>query len=122
MTSQEPVVVSTDAPAAGGDPGPRVLDPVLLRTFVAVAEAGTVTEAARRLRLVQSALTRHLQRLQRELGLGLFAPAGARLRLTPAGHACVRLHSRADDSPPEPVMEESKRSGAPGGDTETAQS
>lgn len=87
MTSQEPVDVSTDAPAAGGDPGPRVLDPVLLRTFVAVADAGTVTEAARRLRLVQSALTRHLQRLQRELGLALFAPAGARLRLTPAGHA-----------------------------------
>lgn len=87
MTVHGPGAASPSAPVEGAGPSPPVLDPVLLRTFVAVAEAGTVTEAARCLRLVQSALTRHLQRLQRELGLALFAPAGARLRLTPAGHA-----------------------------------
>ncbi|TFI26365.1 LysR family transcriptional regulator, partial [Micrococcus endophyticus] len=39
----------------------------LLRAFVTVAEAGTVSAAAQRLDLVQSALSRQLQRLQREL-------------------------------------------------------
>lgn len=65
----------------------HLLDPALLRTFVAVVDEGTVTAAARELGLGQSALTRHLQRLQRDLGLALFAPEGARLRLTPAGQA-----------------------------------
>ena len=46
MTVHGPDAASPSAPVEGADPSPRVLDPVLLRTFVAVAEAGTVTELA----------------------------------------------------------------------------
>lgn len=64
-----------------------VMEERLLRAFVTVAEAGTVSAAAQRLDLVQSALSRQLQRLQRELRLPLFARVGSRLELTTAGEA-----------------------------------
>jgi len=40
-----------------------------LRTFVTVAEQGTVSKAALRLRLTQPALSRQLHDLQQELGI-----------------------------------------------------
>ena len=43
-----------------------------LRYFVAIAEAGNVREAAARVRVAQSALSRHVRALEDELG---FAPA-----------------------------------------------
>src|SRR5258708_36935469 len=43
-----------------------------LRTFVAVAEQGTVSKAALCLRTTQPALSRQIRDLQQELGLGLF--------------------------------------------------
>ncbi|MGH3250615.1 MAG: LysR family transcriptional regulator [Trebonia sp.] len=44
----------------------------LLRSFLAVYRAGTVTEAARRLHLSQPAVTAHIQTLERQLGVRLF--------------------------------------------------
>src|ERR1700730_11531487 len=56
-----------------------------LRTFVAVAELGTVSKAALRLRIGQPALSRQISDLQKELGLRLFDRVGRGLVLTAEG-------------------------------------
>jgi LysR family transcriptional regulator, nitrogen assimilation regulatory protein len=56
-----------------------------LRTFVAVAELGTVSKAAVRLRIGQPALSRQIADLQQELGLKLFDHVGRGLVLTAEG-------------------------------------
>ena len=56
-----------------------------LRTFVAVAELGTVSKAAVRLRIGQPALSRQIGDLQQELGLRLFDRVGRGLVLTAEG-------------------------------------
>ena len=56
-----------------------------LRTFVAVAELGTVSKAALRLRIGQPALSRQISDLQQELGLRLFDRVGRGLVLTAEG-------------------------------------
>src|SRR5215813_7407448 len=56
-----------------------------LRTFVAVAELGTVSKAALRLGVGQPALSRQISDLQQELGLRLFDRVGRRLVLTAQG-------------------------------------
>ncbi len=55
------------------------------RTFVTVAELGTVSKAALRLRTAQPALSRQIRDLEQELGLRLFDRIGRRLRLTGGG-------------------------------------
>jgi DNA-binding transcriptional LysR family regulator len=55
------------------------------RTFVTVAELGTVSKAAVRLRLTQPALSRQISGLEQELGLKLFDRVGRRLVLTGEG-------------------------------------
>jgi len=55
------------------------------RTFVAVAELGTVTKAATHLRIAQPALSRQIGALEQELGLKLFDRVGSRLVLTAEG-------------------------------------
>lgn len=57
----------------------------LLTAFVAVAEYGSVSEAARVLRITQPALTRQLQKLQKDLKLKLFHRVGISLELNNAG-------------------------------------
>lgn len=56
-----------------------------LRTFVTIAEQGTVSRAAAELRVAQPALSRQLQDLERELGITLFDRIRRRLVLTPEG-------------------------------------
>src|SRR5437773_1625922 len=56
-----------------------------LKTFVAVAELGTVSKAALHLRIGQPALSRQISDLQRELGLRLFDRVGRGLVLTAEG-------------------------------------
>ena len=70
------------------------MDARLLATFVAVAESGTVTAAAERRGLVQSAVSRQLQRLQREVRLDVVARAGTGIVLTPAGEAFLPVARR----------------------------
>src|SRR5262249_23562224 len=55
------------------------------RTFVTVAELGTVSKAALCLRIAQPALSRQIMDLERELGLRLFDRVGRRLLLTGEG-------------------------------------
>lgn len=55
------------------------------RTFVTVAELGTVSKAAVRLRIAQPALSRQISDLEQELGLKLFDRVGRRLLLTSEG-------------------------------------
>ena len=53
--------------------------------FVRIAELGSITRAAAHLHLAQPALTRHVQRLEEELGVALFTRANRGVRLTEAG-------------------------------------
>src|SRR5215467_3082193 len=54
-------------------------------TFVTVAELGTVSKAALRLRIAQPSLSRQIIDLEQELGLRLFDRVGRRLLLTGEG-------------------------------------
>lgn len=55
------------------------------RTFVTVAELGTVSKAAAYLHVAQPALSRQISNLEQELGLKLFDRVGRRLVLTGEG-------------------------------------
>lgn len=61
------------------------MDLRLLTTFVAVADAGSVTAATETLVITQPALSRQLQQLERQLGIVLFDRQRHRLTLTAAG-------------------------------------
>jgi len=56
-----------------------------VRTFVTVAEVGTVSRAAERLHVAQPALSRQIANLEDEFGLKLFDRVGRRLVLTSEG-------------------------------------
>src|SRR5882757_10599615 len=57
------------------------------RYFVAVAEAGSLTVAARRLHTSQPSLSRQIQDLENELGAQLLTRRARGIELTPAGRA-----------------------------------
>ncbi|MFF9410694.1 LysR family transcriptional regulator [Streptomyces anandii] len=61
------------------------MDLQVLRSFQAVADGLTVTEAAAEARITQPALSRALHRLEQEVGAELLRRVGRVLRLTPAG-------------------------------------
>lgn len=65
-----------------------------LQYFVQIAETGSVREAAARVRVAQSALSRHLRALEGELGVALFDRHPRGVTLTRAGE---RLLERATD-------------------------
>ena len=58
-----------------------------MRYVLAVAETSSLTRAAERCLVVQSALSHQIARLERELGAKLFERTSRRVRLTPAGAA-----------------------------------
>lgn len=59
------------------------------RSFVAVAEEGSIGRAAARLFITQPALTRQLQRLETELGVQLLLRSPRGVALTPSGQELV---------------------------------
>ena len=62
-----------------------MLDLVLVRSFVEVAERGTIAAAASTLGYTAPAVTQQVAKLERSLGAPLFDRAGGRLRLNSAG-------------------------------------
>ncbi|WP_344941129.1 LysR family transcriptional regulator [Actinomadura miaoliensis] len=69
-----------------------------MRYVVAVAETSNFTRAAERCRVVQSALSHQIARLERELGAKLFDRTSRRVRLTPAGEAFLPAARQALDA------------------------
>jgi DNA-binding transcriptional LysR family regulator len=57
----------------------------LLRYFLAIADAGTFTEAAEILHVSQPALSQQIRKLEAELGFSLFQRGTRRVTLTPRG-------------------------------------
>ncbi|HFN7756814.1 TPA: LysR substrate-binding domain-containing protein [Escherichia coli] len=66
------------------------MDLTQLEMFNAVAEAGSITQAAAKVHRVPSNLTTRLRLLETELGVDLFIRENQRLRLSPAGHNFLR--------------------------------
>src|SRR5256885_13061004 len=65
-----------------------------LSYFARIAELGSITRAASHLHLAQPALTRHVQRLEEELGVALFTRANRGVRLTEAGQKLLENAER----------------------------
>ena len=61
------------------------MDLIQLEMFIAVAEHGSVSAAARRLHRVPSNLTTRIKQLEQDFGVELFIRENSRLRLSPAG-------------------------------------
>jgi DNA-binding transcriptional LysR family regulator len=73
--------------------GPNGANPVNLkhlRTFVVVAEHGSVTRGAQTLRLTQPAASRQIEDFERTLGFELFERSGRRLHLTARGERMLK--------------------------------
>lgn len=60
-----------------------------LASFLAVAETGNFTEAAERLYLTQSSVSKHIKSLELELGVSLFARSSRKVHLTQAGESAL---------------------------------
>jgi len=73
-----------------------------LKTFVAIAEQGSMTAAASRLHLTQPPLSRQLASLEDELQTKLFVRQPRGMLLAPAGHALLeharRILAAVDDA------------------------
>ena len=69
----------------------RRLNSTLLQTFLVVAEAGQISEAARRLHLCQPAVTGQIRKLEADLDTTLFIRSSHGMSLTPRG---ARLRER----------------------------
>ncbi|MCJ2131523.1 LysR substrate-binding domain-containing protein [Methylobacterium sp. E-045] len=65
-----------------------------LRTLVHVAELGSLSKAAARLRIAQPALSRQVRLLEDELGVPLFARHGRGMVITEQGQAALRHAKR----------------------------
>ena len=65
-----------------------------LHYFVRIAELGSITRASAHLHVAQPALTRHVQRLEDELGVTLFTRANRGVRLTEGGQKLLESAQR----------------------------
>jgi len=84
-----------------------------LRTFLAVADSGSVRSAAEELVVTQAAISASLAALQRSLAVQLLQPEGRGVRLTPAGLVFAGYARRALG-----LLEEASRAAAAAADPE----
>jgi DNA-binding transcriptional LysR family regulator len=75
------------------------------RSFLAVAEAGSIRAAARELNIVSSAVNRQVLMLEEDLGIRLFDRVGRGLRLSEAGRLLLRQVREAVDRHDDVVAE-----------------
>ncbi|MCS2167489.1 putrescine utilization regulator PtrR [Scandinavium manionii] len=66
------------------------MDLTQLEMFNAVAQTGSITQAAQKVHRVPSNLTTRIRQLEADLGVDLFIRENQRLRLSPAGHSFLR--------------------------------
>lgn len=79
-----------------------------LRAFVAIAETGTFTAAAKRVHVTQAAISMQIRQLEKELGARLFVRAPRRVVLTEAGEHLLhraRLILREHDAAQDEIAE-----------------
>jgi len=99
---------------------PTAIEPDLLQTFVAIAEGGSFTDAARRVHRTQSAVSMQIKRLEETLGRPVFVRDGRTVSLTQdgevlLGHArrILRAHQEALAAFSEPGLEGTVTLGTP---------
>lgn len=63
------------------------MDIQYLTDFVEVAQCRTLTDAARRIGITQSAMSKRIMRMEAELGVPLFTREASEIRLTPEGES-----------------------------------
>ncbi|MFJ2062748.1 LysR substrate-binding domain-containing protein [Streptomyces albidoflavus] len=73
---------------------PGVYDPALLRTFLAVSQTLSFTQAARRLGVRQSTVSQHVRRLEEQVGRALFLRDTHTVELTGDGAAMLGFARR----------------------------
>ncbi|WP_163575565.1 LysR family transcriptional regulator [Halomonas faecis] len=83
----------TEMPSSGRAPLP-LLDSDVLRMFVAIAESGSFTRAARQVFRTPSALSMQIKRLEETLGQTLFVREARQVRLTPEGELLLSYGRR----------------------------
>lgn len=76
-------------PAHRNQPSHSIVDLLLTRSFIAVAEAGSITDAAERLGVTQSALSRRIQLYEQQLGAQLLARSRKGVELTDLGQLAL---------------------------------
>ena len=109
-------LVDTKGKSMEAAPGniPHPADPMDLRRlaqFVAAADAGSLTSAARSLFITQQAMSSAMRQLERELGVELFTRQGRRVVLTAAGRK-LREGAPALLSASNALMEAARRAAA----------
>ena len=75
------------------------LDLAHIRSFLAIVRYGGYHRAAEALHLTQPAVSRHMRRLEEQLGEPLFAKRGRGVELTPFGEQAA-VEARRESSPP----------------------
>jgi DNA-binding transcriptional LysR family regulator len=66
-----------------------MLDPLLLRTFLVIAQGNSFSETSRKLSMRQSTVSDHVRRLEESLGRQLFLRDTHSVALTPEGEALI---------------------------------
>lgn len=81
------------------------MDIRILTEFVSLAETCSFQETAAQMNVSQSSLTKHIKKLEEELGVTLFDRSGHRVRVSTHGHAyypyarqIIQLHAEAGDT------------------------
>ena len=67
----------------------KVLEPELLRSFLAITETGSFSEAAQRVLRTQSAVSKQIKRLEELLGRPVFERTGRTVKLTTDGEILI---------------------------------